>query len=197
MKANRGVRAVSSVTTWGICCAITCFAAGERAIAGDCPCSTDIAGGNPCEPSGGTSLLDGFAMVACIFGTSTCDPEFLNCDINCDGVFNLVDASIFYCNFFTTADPAVCCVDPGLGACCLPGGECELASEYVCSLVLEAEGIALSPTNFSPNSTCQLFLCAVGGMPIPAVSEWGVLILVLGLLSAGTLVLRRRVHDTL
>lgn len=187
MKLKHGARVRSIAVAVIVGSTVVVPLAGEGALAGDCPCSADIGGGaKGCKPSGVFSLEDVFAMVLCLQGDTQCDPDQLNCDINCDGVFNLLDASIFFCMVDNDGVPGDCCTKPDVGACCLPDGECELASEFICSMEF------LGPTVFIPGETCEQAVCPIAGQAIPAVSDWGLAVLGLGVLCVGTVVLRSR-----
>ncbi len=70
------------------------------------------------------------------------------------------------------------------GACCLPWGECRDA-------VTQAECASLNGTHQGENSTCNSLPQACVAI-IPAVSEWGVMVLALTVLVGGTIVLRRQ-----
>ena len=190
MNPKQGTRVGSMAVAWIVGSAMVIFVAAQGSLAGDCPCSADIGGGAVgCRPNGNVTLDDIFAMILCLQGDTLCDLNQLNCDINCDGVFNLLDASIFFCVVDNGGIPGDCCTNPDVGACCLPGGECELASDFVCSIVLPQD-VNIFPTLFVPGVTCDAGPCPVTGPAIPVVSQWGVLILALGVLSAGTVVLR-------
>lgn len=192
MKLKHGARVRSMAVALIVGSTVVVPLAGEGALAGDCPCSADIGGGAAgCKPSGNFSLEDVLAMIQCLQGDTLCGPDQLNCDINCDGVFNLLDASIFFCMVDNDGIPGDCCTNPDVGACCLPVGACESASEFVCSIVLPQDA-GIFPTLFAPGVTCDEGPCPVAGPAIPAVSEWGLLILTLGVLNVGALLLRRR-----
>lgn len=77
----------------------------------------------------------------------------------------------------------------GDGTSC-PEGACTYNSENCCLVVSREECQIVSGVYAGDATTCSLDLCTVD--PIPAVSEWGVVMLTGILLTSGTLVLRRQ-----
>ncbi len=70
-----------------------------------------------------------------------------------------------------------------IGACCLPTGQCQDA-------VTQAECAVLQGTHQGENSTCNDLPQACVAT-IPAISDWGMVVLALAVLVGGTIVLRR------
>lgn len=77
----------------------------------------------------------------------------------------------------------------GDGTLC-PEGACTYNAEECCLVVSREECQIVSGVYAGDATTCSLDLCTVD--PIPAVSEWGVVMLTGILLTSGTLVLRRQ-----
>ncbi|MCZ6698562.1 MAG: IPTL-CTERM sorting domain-containing protein [Planctomycetota bacterium] len=151
---------------------------------------TDLGAGTTCSTPEGCCLLDDTcatldpACCALIGGTSQ----------GAGNVCSLTEACCIPGQGCFSLDP-LCCEDLGgmsqgpgtscspAGACCFPLGKCSLAASVCCTAMGgEPQGAGIS---------CLDAQCS-GPPTIPTVSEWGLIVLTLLLLAAGTIVYRRR-----
>ncbi|MFH1419466.1 MAG: IPTL-CTERM sorting domain-containing protein [Planctomycetota bacterium] len=145
--------------------------------------------------------------------------QFFECDDECEEECCFEDGT---CAFLTpddceaangTPQGAGTTCDPA-GACCLPDGSCIITTETCCEALgvdgtYQGDGTDCLPTGacLLPDLTCPITTEAcclnAGGVyqgdgttecppPIPTVSEWGLIIMTLLLLTAGTVVFGRR-----
>lgn len=110
----------------------------------------------------------------CDDATGTCTEDILQAD--CEGQGSRYGGDSSNC---TTIDP-VCEPPPPTGACCNPSND--LCLENVTDAVCPAEH------NWTEGVTCA----DVGCNAIPTVSEWGLFVMSLGMLAAGSWVLKKR-----
>ncbi len=145
------------------------------AIADTCPCNGNVNGG-PMNVIDVAIILDCVSLGLC--GACTVS----SCDVDCDGAVDYVDAGVAACQFQEQTD---CCNKPD-GACT---GAVSNAIPP-CAVTLEALCGLFSGTFHGDRTVCE----GANVIDIPAVSTWGALALSLSVLSAGTLVLRRRLR---
>lgn len=145
--------------------AISWFAIPSAWADGGCPCEGDVTG------DGFINVDDVAVILQCVLGN--CAGCVNDCDVNCDGVVDLLDVSVLGCEGGTD-----CCNGP-TGACRgaqppLPG--CVVTTQALC------ESLNVTGTYAGDGTNCD----------VPATSEWGLGVFTLLLLTVGTLLVRSR-----
>ncbi|MBI4717799.1 MAG: hypothetical protein HY763_08355 [Planctomycetes bacterium] len=138
-----------------------------RALAQGCPCDGDVNNDGP------INVIDIATVADCARGVS-CSNCVQSCDVNCDGTVDFVDMGAVVCQFEARTN---CCAEPNgacLGASPAAFDHCIYTSPAACAL-------------FSGTYTADGLECT----EVPAVSEWGMVVLVFGTLTIGTLSFRR------
>ena len=155
----------------------------SQAVQAVCPCAGDV------NNSGGiVNVVDAVITYDCArIGQCGGCLAATGCDVNCDGTVDFVDVGAVWWQFMQR--PGDACNQPS-GACTptFPGNapSCVVTYEMACEGV-SPDSFFLG-TYYGDTSICH------NGQPVqvPAVSEWGLLILSLALLSVATLILRLR-----
>lgn len=136
-----------------------------------CDCDGEVDGESP---FGSVDINDITAIIDC--ASDDCDRCVESCDVDCNGVVDLIDMGVATCNFYGKSN---CCDEPS-GACrpeLLPS-PCTVTTPDGCDLL---EGVYAGDGTY----------CAEG-VVVPTTSAWGLAALVLGLVAAASVILRAR-----
>jgi len=161
---------------------------GGSPVAGDCTCNCNVDGSGICN------FLDMNTIVHCIQGD--CSGCVNSCDVDCDGDVDCCDANAFLCY----EDPECCKAlgtDPATcgGACETAVGACCTGGEPFCLQVIVQTCVDMGGFYQGAFTTCDD--TDGNGLPdkceqaVPAVSDWGLVVLILLILTAGSMVFAR------
>lgn len=130
-----------------------------------CPCNGEINGSAP------LNMVDVLTVLDC--ANEVCNQCANSCDANCDGYVDYIDMGVVACRF------------QGLPNCCSrPSGACLNAQALpTCAITLQSGCDVLQGTYMGDGTTCSI----LGS--VPAASSWGLIALVLLLMTAATLVI--------
>ncbi len=165
------MRAISVACVFAVCLEIGLLtspvAASEGgAVAGPCACDTDV------DNVGGTNAMDIDKVVNCINGS--CAACLSSCDVDCDGDVDYVDAGVTTCAHQGFLN---CCVNVQPGACfngnMLP--TCVNTTSHFCGFA--------GGTYVGNGTSCA---------EVPAVSTWGLIVMALLTVGAGSVVVVRK-----
>jgi hypothetical protein len=136
-----------------------------------CACNGDV------NNSGSVNASDIAIVKDCISGVN-CGSCVNSCDVDCDGDIDYYDVGVVACYHQGQSN---CCSEPD-GACTGAGDTppCVLTTDNYCSVA--------GGTWHGNNSICV----GAEAVEIPTVSTWGLLALGISILTAATLVIRRR-----
>lgn len=151
--------------------------------AGACACDANI---DQSEPSKTNPRPVDFTDIGTITecANGDCTNCISDCDVNCDGTTDFIDVGAAVCHFIAGTGS-------GGGCCNEPDGACTNASQSgfpTCFFTLEAACDFFGGTYHGDNTIC------VGDDPldVPAVSTWGLVVLMLSLATAATIVIGRQ-----
>jgi hypothetical protein len=161
--------------------------AGQAAFGeGVCPCDGVVTptGAFPGLPD----ILDLLAVNDCVAGDcSSC--TLASCDIDCDGTVDTTDSAIEVCIIINGDIGGVSCCDQPTGSCV--GHD----TSVVPGLCFNGPQVTCEHPSVGGTYGGDGTVCTGQQLGIPATSEWGLVFLALTLLSAGSLLVRRRTHE--
>ncbi len=148
----------------------------HHVVAGPCACNTDV---NNSHGGTVTNVID-VAIIHDCARIGSCAGCVNDCDVDCDGDVDYYDAGVAACAFQGQSN---CCSEPD-GACTGASNNtppCVVTTDNFCNL-------------FTGTWHGDLSVCAGNeAVNIPAASTWGLIVLAMTLMTASTLLIRRRV----
>ncbi len=144
----------------------------QSSLMAGCPCEGNVNG------SVNIDAVDLDITLDCIDGD--CAACTNDCDVNCDGEVDHVDFGVVECQFEGRSD-----------CCDLPAGACDGVDNLALPTCMDTLEVACD--RFEGTWHGRLSICQVDGvLAVPAANTWGLIALMLAMLSAGSVIVQRR-----